>query len=688
MSGKTPPPHAHARLFTLALLALALSAPSWVFARQQPTQEPNAKSLTHTEDGSKVVILPDRAKRYAVVIGIDKYTSDTNIPTLHGAANDAQAIADALVEHAGFERDKVVLLTSNATTPGGQPTRANIGNVLAQLKNKVEEGGMLVVAFSGHGVERKSDRQVFLLPSDAYSDPDQYDWSAIPVNLVTALIKQTKAHQVMLLLDSCRNDPSGGKGTEDNNLTRDSIDAWSVRNGSVKAFVTLYAASEGQRAWEYQDKKQGYFSWAFVQGLKGGARDPETGELTLGRLIEYVQKEVPRSAKMFSGKEQKPHVVMDGYGSNLIISKVEPAPKPVVRNAAPAVIAPPAPTTGTLSIVSEPGARITIEPLAGGKAVEGVANGEGVYNSGPLNFGDYRITAALEGSVPDSKQEKIAANKLTAVVPLKLKEATYTLTVSANVASGSVSVGTKGGATTLVPLKDGRAVAPGLRPGEYVVTINPDDVSYPPETEPVTVNGDREHRFTLKSRLRQAPYDAQFDVPGHWRLPAGWRATPALEVNGEGRVLLNEEFGRFKDFELSANVELVGGKSVSFIVRAVDEQNYYLVRLSGPRAETPNTLNLFLVKNGQKPRSIYDVSLRGYKLNDQFVFAIKVSGSQFNFLIDDNSYNNINKPIGLSPVGAHPDNTFAVGGVGVAAGPGDKAKIFQFLVCPGSCAQN
>src|SRR5581483_10149208 len=37
-----------------------------------------------------------------------------------------------------------------------------------------------------------------------------------------------------------------------------------VRNREVQAFATIYATGIGQRAYEYTEKKQGYFSWAVV----------------------------------------------------------------------------------------------------------------------------------------------------------------------------------------------------------------------------------------------------------------------------------------------------------------------------------------------------------------------------------------------------------------------------------------
>ena len=686
MLGKTPLSRTHARVFTFVLLALVVIAPLQVSARRQ-TQKPGAKSLTQPKDGPKVVNLPDKAKRYAVVIGIDNYTSDPNITPLRGAANDAKAIATALKQYAGFEH--VILLTSDQESTS-QPTGNIIWKVLTDLKNYVDEDSMLVVAFSGHGVERKSDHQVFLLPQDALSNPDYYERTAISVNQVKDFIKQTKATQVMLLLDSCRNDPTAGKGAEDNKLTKNYIDAFDMKNSGVKAFVTFYAAEEGQRAWEYQEKKQGYFSYAFVEGLKGAAKDPETGEVTLGRLIEHMYTEVPRLAK-FDGKVQKPHVEMDGYGGGLVLAKLEPS---VVRKATPAVvtpIAPAAPAAGTLSVISEPGALITIESLSGdqsqSKQETVPQSGALLYTSEQIKFGRDRITATREGYIGETREEALTPGKTTPVV-LRLKEATYTLTVKANIPSGSVRIGAKDGPAFVYPLQDGRVVAAGLRRGVYNVEVIPDDASFKAASESVEINEDLERPFTFKRTLRDQPLNAEFTLPGQWRLPSGWRATPALEINGEGRAMLSDEAGRFGDFELSANVELISRTSVSFIVRAADEQNYYLVRLSGPRAETPNILSFYLVKNGQAPRSLQDFAVHNYKLTDQFIFAIKVAGGKFKFFIDDNSYDYQNKPIGLSTVGEYTDGTFAAGSVGIAAGAGDKAKIFQYLVCPGSCPKN
>lgn len=111
----------------------------------------------------KVRQLPDVSKRYALLIGVDEYT-DPLIPALCCAANDARELANVLQERAGFERANVRRL-AKGQPPELQPTRANILAELDRAASKVPKDGLLLVAFSGHGMERGG--QAYLLPSDA-----------------------------------------------------------------------------------------------------------------------------------------------------------------------------------------------------------------------------------------------------------------------------------------------------------------------------------------------------------------------------------------------------------------------------------------------------------------------------------------------------------------------------------------
>ena len=290
----------------------------------QPQTQPatSTPATTAAPQADQVTALPVSAKRWALVIGVDKYV-DPQISPLKGSDNDAKQIADALVRYSGFPQDQVILLSTSQPVER-QPTRVNILRRLSNLSTAVPKDGMLLVSFAGHGMERAG--QAFLLPADAQiSDQISFlEETAISMTRVKSWIKETGVGQVVLLLDACRNDP-GGRADAPNNLSNAYVNAFNfdVRNREVQAFATVYATGIGQRAYEYTEKKQGYFSWAVVEGLKGAAAN-DKGEVTLSQLVKYVQDAVPKrlAIDLGSTKQQKPFAVIEGYRADELVIAV------------------------------------------------------------------------------------------------------------------------------------------------------------------------------------------------------------------------------------------------------------------------------------------------------------------------------------------------------------------------------
>lgn len=276
---------------------------------------------------------PSKAKRWALVIGVDQY-SDPQISPLKGAANDAHNLADALVRYAGFPPDQVILLATDQPVER-QPTRINILRRLSNLASLVPKDGLLLISFAGHGLERGG--QAYLVPSDSQltDDVGLLAESAVSVTRMREGIRATGVGQVIILLDACRNDP-GGRADAPNPLTQAYVNGFNfdVRNREVTAFATLYATGVGQRAYEYTEKKQGYFTWALVEGLKGGAAN-EKGEVTLENLVKYVQESVPKHVAIDLGasKQQKPFYQMEGYKAEDLVIAVGGSTPAIASNA-------------------------------------------------------------------------------------------------------------------------------------------------------------------------------------------------------------------------------------------------------------------------------------------------------------------------------------------------------------------
>ncbi len=295
-------------------LLVAFSAP--VLRGQSQGDQRSDRLITHP---GLVKALPSQNKRWALLIGVDRY-EDSNIGALKGAANDANSLKDVLVNYAGFPADQVVVL-STSESPERQPTRKNILKRLSNLSGLVPRDGLLLVSFAGHGIERGG--QAFLIPSDATLTEDLglLEETAVAVNRVKERIKDTGVQQVMILLDACRAYPTG-RSDSSNPLTPAFVNAFSfeTRNREIDAFVVLYATAPGFRAYEYSEKHQGYFSWAIGQALKGAAAN-DRGEVTLGALVKYLEDTVPKLVALDYGSKviQKPFAEIGGYRADELI---------------------------------------------------------------------------------------------------------------------------------------------------------------------------------------------------------------------------------------------------------------------------------------------------------------------------------------------------------------------------------
>ena len=273
---------------------------------------------------------PSSAKRFALIIGVDQYT-DKQITPLTSATNDAKLLAKALVENAGFGTDQVVVLTTDQP-PDRQPTRRLILKELsnlARLASHYGKDGLLLVAFAGHGIERAE--QAFLLPSDAIvtDDVSLLEESAVSLARVHDWIRSKQVGQVVVLLDACRTDPTASRSLKPNRLTPSYTRGLSfdIVNHEVEAFATIYATGRDQQAYENLRKKQGFFMEAVVEALRGAAAN-EKGLVTLGGLLDYVEKTVPKRVSIEVGaeKEQRPWAEIKGYKSNELVIASTPQP--------------------------------------------------------------------------------------------------------------------------------------------------------------------------------------------------------------------------------------------------------------------------------------------------------------------------------------------------------------------------
>ena len=136
----------------------------------------------------KAATLPQIQRKIAVLIGIDEY-SDARIPRLGNAVRDAQAVADSLETHLGYET--VVL---------ANPDRATIFKVLNQLTAEVGPADSVVLYYAGHGELIEKTGQGYWQAADADATRPE-TWIANAD--IDRLLKQLPASQSAMISDSC-----------------------------------------------------------------------------------------------------------------------------------------------------------------------------------------------------------------------------------------------------------------------------------------------------------------------------------------------------------------------------------------------------------------------------------------------------------------------------------------------------
>ncbi|MBV9957561.1 MAG: carboxypeptidase regulatory-like domain-containing protein [Acidobacteria bacterium] len=359
------------------------------------------------------------------------------------------------------------------------------------------------------------------------------------------------------------------------------------------------------------------------------------------------------------------------------------------------------PTTGTLSVAAVSGASLLVEPLRGGEAQEGeIEQNEGQFIFNKLAPGRYRVAAEMDGYTPDEKEVVVVANK-TVPVSLNLTPITYDVTIAANVPAGEVRyalvTGIRDasgemkynvtGETRVTPLQNGRAMLQNLRPGTYGVDVRSADVGYQTLLATFTLPGQTTYSVTLPKLTSTKTFSAAWVSLDAWDAPAGWRVgSRKLSASGRGVALPRDESARhYKDFRIFSNVKMLNGVAASYVVRAVDSQNYYLIQVTGAQADEPYVLRGFIVRNGTAQR-FGTIPADGFtstlKANQFFSIMIEATGNEFKVSVTDSQTGDV-LPLGTL---VDPNRNFPIGAAGIAVRDNEQNEIERFVVCTSESA--
>ena len=268
--------------------------PPLEFDLKGDTAAKKANSQLEVVDNALDINIPvtneENKKTFAVIIGNENYERVTKVQY---ALNDAKVFASYCKKTLGLPKDNIRIYRD-----------ATYGTMLSALDDiksiaSAFEGDLNVIFYyAGHGVPSESDKTAYLLPVDASG---QHTEVCLSTKRLYDTLDGLHAKRVLVFMDACFSGAQRGEGM----LASARGVALKVKQDAPKGNMVVFSAATGdETAYPYKEKGHGLFTYYLLKKLQD-----TKGDVTLGELSDYVNKEVRRQSVVINHKSQSPTVV-------------------------------------------------------------------------------------------------------------------------------------------------------------------------------------------------------------------------------------------------------------------------------------------------------------------------------------------------------------------------------------------
>ncbi len=274
-----------------------------------------AKAITASREIPPPPASGQMGRRAALLISINNYRSLT---PLRGCTNDMINLKRALIE-CGFPEENIVHLAS----PGEEISSSTIEKHIRELKTRLPgEDDLLVIAFSGHGVQLDGQRYLChatALPGSSTALIPLYRPRAKGSHegdgVLNFVLNGGFSGKCVMFIDACRD--TGG-GFEDT--------ARETELPEVPNVYILSSCSAGEVSYEEESSGDAYgrFIYHLSQGLRGDLahKSGQVIDIDLGQLTNYVRLEMLQYEK--TGKPQTPKLYScEREMSDVLIGRID-----------------------------------------------------------------------------------------------------------------------------------------------------------------------------------------------------------------------------------------------------------------------------------------------------------------------------------------------------------------------------
>lgn len=276
-------------------------------------------------------------------VGINTFTDDRGIRPLKYAVNDAVAQAHLFVIELRLipPANAFLALAGEPSTDDARQQLAALRaagveriagrktSVLRQLllveKLPAAASDLVVVSISSHGFEEGGT--AYAMPTDGLRGI--LGDTAINLGTVETRLARSKAGKRLLILDACRERPSGdGKGGD---LPMTAAFRGALANARGQA--VLASCDAGQLSYENDQLGHGVFTYFLLQALRGQAEADAAGHITLGSVSDHVSAQardwaVRHRPGLEASKVQRPWFKGPNDARDIPLALRESGPRP------------------------------------------------------------------------------------------------------------------------------------------------------------------------------------------------------------------------------------------------------------------------------------------------------------------------------------------------------------------------
>ena len=269
-------------------------APSSV-APSSVNSQPKATSIENNISDVDVNIpvnKTDNKMTFAVIIANENYDeAGKNVPM---ALNDGRIFAEYCNKVLGLPKTNIRMY-ENTTSLKLEDALIDIKGIAEACKGRSFD---VLFYYAGHGVPDVATHSAYLMPVDATG---RHTRGCLSLDRLYETLGTLGAQSVCVFLDACFSGAARGGGM-----------IASARGVEIETepmevqgnMVVFSATSEKQTALPYEEQKHGLFTYFLLKKLQ------ETkGNVTLGQLSEFLEREVALQSQLVNRKAQNPTVI-------------------------------------------------------------------------------------------------------------------------------------------------------------------------------------------------------------------------------------------------------------------------------------------------------------------------------------------------------------------------------------------